>query len=312
MPEVNPSNTMSEFTSFRHITIGQYLPYGSPVHRLDPRAKIVMFVSLVGAVAFADSYSASVLLLMALLFMVYLSRVPVRYALQGVRPALPWIAIFATLQLLFYKGGSGATACSAVWGWAFIEITTCSLRLITIMVLRLLEFMIVISLLTFTTSTTELTHGLDRLLSPLKRLRFPAHELALVFTISLRFAPTLAQELEKIMKAQASRGADFGEQGRLRFIQRTRNIIPLMVPLFLNALRRAEDLSLAMEARGYMGGQGRTSFIQLRSLPRDYVALTLVFCFCLFILLFDFTVLDGLVLDAVGNLARAALSLAGR
>ncbi len=290
---------MSEFSAFGHITIGQYLPYSSLVHRLDPRGKIVMFVLLVAAVAFADSYTASLILLVALLCIVYLSRVPLRFALQGLRPALPWIAIFATLQLFFYRGQYGPEACSVIWSWGYINITSCSLRLITLMVPRLLEFMILISLLTLTTSITELTHGLDRLLSPLKRLRFPAHELAMVFTIALRFVPTLAEELEKIMKAQASRGADFGEQGRMRFIQRTRNLIPLMVPLFLSALRRAEDLTLAMEARGYTGGRGRTSFIQLKSVPRDYFALALVGLFCASILIYDFTALDGRVVSTI-------------
>jgi energy-coupling factor transport system permease protein len=300
---------MSEFSTFRHITIGQYLPYGSLVHRIDPRAKLVMFVVVVAAVALADSYTASLLLFIALLLSVHLSQVPVRYALQGLRPALPWIAIFATLQLLFYRGQHGPVACSVICTWGYINITTCSLRLVGLMVPRLLEFMILISLLTLTTSTTELTQGLERLLSPLQRLRFPAHELAMVFTIALRFVPTLAEELEKIMKAQASRGADFGEQGRVRFIQRTRNLIPLLVPLFLSALRRAEDLSLAMEARGYIGGKGRTSFIQLKSAPQDYLALALVLSFCALILLYDFTAVDGLVVGAFGNLARGVFSI---
>lgn len=303
---------MSAFSTFRYITIGQYLPYGSLVHRLDPRVKLIMFALLVAAVAFADSYAASLLLLAALLSIVYLSRVPVRYALQGLRPALPWIAIFATLQLLFYKGRYGPEICSAIWSWSFIDITTCSLRLIAIMVLRLLEFMILISLLTLTTSTTELTHGLESLLSPLKRLRFPAHELSLVFTIALRFVPTLAEELEKIMKAQASRGADFGEQGRLRFVQRTRKLIPLLVPLFLSALRRAEDLSLAMEARGYVGGRARTSLVLLKSAPRDYLALALVSSFCGLILIYDFTTLDGLVVTTLGNLVKSAFFFIAR
>jgi len=300
---------MSEFSMFRNVTIGQYLPYGSLVHRLDPRFKILSFILLVAAVAFASSYTASLLLFIVLLSVVHVSRVPVRYALQGLRPALPWIAVFATLQLLFYKGQYGPETCSVIWSWGFISITTCGVRLVTLMVPRLLEFMILISLLTLTTSTTELTHGLEKLLSPLAWLRFPAHELAMVFTIALRFVPTLAEELEKIMKAQASRGADFGEQGRLRFIQRTRNIIPLMVPLFLSALRRAEDLSLAMEARGYVGGRGRTSFIQLQSVPGDYLALGFVLCFCVFMLLYDFTVLDEFFISGLGNLARGIFSL---
>jgi energy-coupling factor transport system permease protein len=295
---------MSEFSAFRYLTIGQYLPIGSLVHRLDPRAKIVIFALLVAVVTFANSYAASVLLLLALLGIVYLARTPLRYALQGLRPALPWIAIFAALQLLFYRGQLGSEVCSVIWRGGFVNVTTCSLRQIGLMVLRLLEFMILISLLTLTTTTTQLTHGLEKLLHPLKRLRFPAHELALVFAIALRFAPTLAGELERIMKAQASRGADFGEQGRLRFIQRTRNMLPLMVPLFLSALRRAEDLSLAMEARGYTGGRGRTSFIQLRAAPTDYLALVLVGAFCAFIALYNFRAVDGFVATAVGGYVK--------
>jgi energy-coupling factor transport system permease protein len=299
---------MSDFSAFRNITIGQYLPYGSVVHRLDPRAKIVMFVTLVTAVAFADSYMASLLLLGGLLALVYLSRVPLRYALQGLRPALPWIAVFATLQLLFYKGHYGPETCLPILSWGFVDVTSCSVRLIALMVPRLIELMLLISLLTLTTSTTELAHGLEKLLSPLQRLRFPAHELALVFTIALRFVPTLAEELEKIMKAQASRGADFGEQGRLGFVKRTRNLIPLVVPLFLSALRRAEDLSLAMEARGYMGGKGRTSYIHLQSVPLDYLALAIVLFFCAFILFYDFTPLDVSLLQGISNLLQTAVS----
>ena len=295
---------MTDYSAFRNLTIGQYLPYGSLVHRLDPRAKLVMFSLLVAGVTFANSFSASVLLLAALMGIVRLSRTPLRYALQGLRPALPWIAIFAMLQLLFYQGQYGSDVCPTIWSWGFINITTCSIRQIGLMVLRLLEFMTLISLLTLTTSTTELTHGMDRLLSPLRRLRFPAHELSLIFAIALRFAPTLAGELERIMKAQASRGADFGEQGRLRFIQRTRNMLPLLVPLFLSALRRAEDLTLAMEARGYTGGRGRTSFIQLKALPSDYLALALVFIFCAIILVGDLESIDQQVFTAVSDCVR--------
>ena len=295
---------MTEYSAFSHLTIGQYLPYGSLVHRLDPRAKLVMFTLLVTAVTFANSYAASVVLLAVLLGVVHLSRTPLRYALQGLRLALPWIAVFALLQLLFYRNPYGPGFCNTIWSWGFIDITSCSIRQIGLMILRLLEFMILISLLTLTTRTTELTHGLERLLSPLKRLRFPAHELALVFAISLRFAPTLAGELERIMKAQASRGADFGEQGRLGFIRRTRNMLPLLVPLFLSALRRAEDLTLAMEARGYTGGRGRTSFIQLKALPSDYLALALVFIFCAIILLGDLESIDQQVFTAVSDCVR--------
>jgi energy-coupling factor transport system permease protein len=295
---------VSQFSPFGNITIGQYLPSGSLVHRIDPRVKILIFSVLVALVAFADSYTASVLLLAALLGTVYLSRTPLRFALQGLRPALPWIALFATLQLVFYRGQYVTGTCQELWRLGLVTITSCAVRQVGLMGLRLLEFMLLTSLLTLTTSTTELTHGLESLLSPLQRLRFPAHELALVFAIALRFAPTLGGELERIMKAQASRGADFGEQGRMRFVRRTRNLLPLLVPLFLSALRRAEDLTLAMEARGYTGGRGRTSFIELRALPRDYLALGLVLLFCLLILLPHLKAVDGLIVVAIGPCAR--------
>ncbi len=295
---------MTDYSAFRYLTIGQYLPYGSLVHHLDPRAKIVMFSLLVAAVTFANSFTASVILLVSLLGVVRLSRTPLRFVLQGLRPALPWIAVFTLLQLLFYHNPYGPKVCSTIWTWGFVDITTCAIRQIGLMILRLLEFMTLISLLTLTTSTAELTHGLERLLSPLERLRFPAHELALVFAIALRFAPTLAVELERIMKAQASRGADFGEGGRLAFIQRTRALLPLLVPLFVSALRRAEDLTLAMEARGYAGGRGRTSYLQLRALPRDYLALALVGVFCAAILFSALDALDGLILSTTSAWAR--------
>jgi energy-coupling factor transport system permease protein len=213
------------------------------------------------------------------------------------------------LQLLFYQGQYGSGVCSTIWSWGFINITTCSLRQIGLMVLRLLEFMILISLLTLTTTTAELTHGMDLLLSPLKRLRFPAHELSLVFAIALRFAPTLAGELERIMKAQASRGADFGEQGRLRFIQRTRNTLPLMVPLFLSALRRAEDLTLAMEARGYIGGKGRTSYVRLTAQLVDYLALGLICVFCASLFFLPLGTLDALIVAKVSHNVKEVVSL---
>ena len=303
---------MSQFSPFGSLTIGQYLPLESPVHRLDPRAKIVIFAVLVTLVAFADSYLASLLLLGLLLSVVRISKTPLRFALQGLRPALPWIALFATLQLLFYRGQYAAGACQPVWSWGVLTVTTCGIRQIGLMALRLLQFMLLISLLTLTSSTTELTHGLESLLAPLKRMRFPAHELALVFAIALRFAPTLAGELERLTKAQASRGADFGEQGRMRFVRRTKNLLPLLVPLFLCALRRAEDLTLAMEARGYTGGRGRTSLIELKASPRDYLAVVLVLLFCLGILAANLRATEGLIAASVAHWAKGVFGLLAR
>jgi len=285
---------VAEFELLRYITIGQYLPTGSVVHRLDPRVKLVAFALLVAAISFNGYYAGNIILTAAVLLLLYLSQVSMAYALKGVRPALPVILILAVMQVLVppqpFLAGRGT--CTVVANWGGIHLTDCTVRLIVISALRFFQLILLTNLLTFSTSITELTHGTESLLRPLQRIGFPAHELAMVAAIALRFAPILAQEMERIMKAQISRGADFGGGSRWRFFRRTRRLLPLLVPLFLNALRRAEELILAMEARCYVGGRGRTRLVQLQSRPADYLALGLVAILASFMLLYDFSPCD--------------------
>lgn len=278
---------MEEFELRRNITIGQYLPTGSIIHRLDPRLKLLAFIALVGAITFETSYTGNVVLLLFIAALLVVARIPLGYALSGLKPALPVLILLALLQIVFYtEGFATGPNCHALVRWWRITVTNCSLQLALVSAARFVELLMLTSLLTLSTSTTELTHGTEQLMSPFQRFGFPAHELALTLTIALRFVPTFAEELERIMKAQVSRGADLGQRGRLRFIQQTRALLPLIVPLFLGAFRRAEDLVLAMEARCYMGGQGRTHYTELRAVPTDYLLFATALAFMVFMIVF--------------------------
>jgi energy-coupling factor transport system permease protein len=292
---------VSEFEFLRYITIGQYLPLGSVVHRLDPRFKLLALGLVVVAVTFSSTYLANVILLLVVLLLVAITRVPLRYAVQGVRPALPVLAFVAVFQVLLPPRPLGmAETCTTIWRWAFVELTDCTLRLIIVSTARLVELIVLTSLLTFSTTTTELAHGIEGLLAPLQRAGVPAHELALVVTIALRFVPTLALQMERVAKAQASRGADFGTAGRFRFVQTTRRLLPLLIPLFLVSLRRAEDLIVAMEARGYIGGKERTRLITLHAQLADYLALAVAATLCIVMLSVDFAALGQVLIAWLG------------
>ncbi len=291
---------MENLELLRNITIGQYLPTGSPIHRLDPRFKLLCFSALVLAVSFNGSYLGNLVMLATILALVALARVPLAYALQGIRPALPIILVVAAFQILLPPPAfSRASGCSLLVGRHFLQLTDCTLRLVVVSALRFGELIILTSLLTFCTPIADLSRGVERLLAPLARLRFPAHEVALVLTIALRFVPILAEEMERIVKAQISRGADFGGQGRLHFIRQTRQLLPLLVPLFLISLRRAEELAQAMEVRCYVGGAGRTHLIRLRARPADFVALGLTVAFAALMLSLDFTAADRALLPGL-------------
>lgn len=283
---------MEEFDIARNITIGQYLAVGSFIHKMDPRIKLLCFSALVIAVSFSMSYVAHAILLLVVFGLIALSHIPIRYALTGLTLAIPFMVFLAILQIALYTPAfAGRTDCTTLFQWAFIDSNTCGVQIAVISAARFVDLLILSSLLTFATTITELTLGTEGLLSPLqRRFNFPAHELSLTLTIALRFVPTFAEELERIMKAQVSRGADLGQRGRLRFVQQARAIVPLVVPLFLSALRRAEDLILAMEARCYVGGKGRTHFVEFHAKLSDYAALALVVLFCGAILFFPFPI----------------------
>lgn len=260
---------MNEFELLRNITIGQYLPTGSYLHRMDPRAKIIATILVVGAVSFTPSLVGNACLFAACLLIIGLGRIPLGYALRGLIPAVPVLVVLALLQLLFL-GRNYDPASSVVFHWGWIVVTVAVVRLVVVSAARFVELLIVTSVFTLTTRTTELTHGIESLLAPFRRLRVPAHELALVVTIAIRFVPTLALEAERLMKAQASRGGRFGGS-RWQLVARTRQLLPILVPLFTYALRRGEELIVAMEARAYTGGAGRTTYATLQGTSRDWL-----------------------------------------
>ncbi|MGD8968670.1 MAG: energy-coupling factor transporter transmembrane component T [Anaerolineae bacterium] len=292
---------MAEFEFLRYVTIGQYLPLGSLIHRMDARFKLLAFGLLVVAVTFSNTYVANGVLLLTVMLLIVAARVPVGYTLQGIRPALPALILLAVFQLLLPPRPMGlAEDCNVIWRWSSglgrpttgVELTDCTLRLMIVSAVRLSALIVLTSLLTLSTTTTELAHGTEELLAPLQRVGLPAHELALVVAIALRFVPTLALQMERIVKAQIARGADFGTGSRLRIVKTIRRLTPLLIPLFLVSLRRSEALILAMEARGYTGGKGRTRRARLRARPADYVALAAAVLYCILMLRIDFSALD--------------------
>lgn len=244
----------------KDITIGQYVPGHSPVHKLDPRTKIITLFMYMVALFLVDNTSGYALLTLFTVALIAGSRVPVGMFVRQLRPL--WIILVLTLVLhLFMTGGD------IIWQWGILKITAEGLRQGIYMVVRLVLLVTVTSLLTLTTTPIALTDGIE---SVLKALFIPvAHELAMMMTIALRFIPTLIEETEKIMKAQMARGADF-ESGGL--MARAKSLIPLLVPLFLSSFRRADELAMAMEARCYRGGENRTRMKQLMMSWRDYAA----------------------------------------
>ena len=248
----------------RSFSFGQYVPVDSVIHRLDPRTKILATLVL-GVLVFLTRGPAGLAAFAALLAVIVLaSRISPGYVLRSLRPVFWLVAFTLVLQILF--GPEGGHAVFRRWG---VTITRENLSLGFFYGARLVLLIVATSLMTFTTSPVELTDGLERLLRPFRRIGVPAHELALMMTIAIRFIPTLLEETDKIMKAQMARGAEFN-QGNL--FRRARALIPLLVPLFVGAFRRAEALALAMEARCYRGGDQRTRMTQLVLRPRDYAA----------------------------------------
>ncbi|MFG6150682.1 energy-coupling factor transporter transmembrane component T family protein [Halobacillus sp. B23F22_1] len=242
--------------------IGQYIPGSSVVHRLDPRTKIAIIFFFVVIVFFANSVMSYGLLTLFAVGSAFATRIKVRYILKGLKPV--WFLIAFTFLLHLFVTREGEVI-ATILGWdlyreAVIQGATISLRFFLLIM--------VTSLLTLTTTPIEITDAIEHLLGPLKKVRFPVHELALMMSISLRFIPTLMQETEKISKAQASRGVDFRTGS---FKDRIKAIIPLLVPLFVSAFKRAEELAMAMEARGYKGGEGRTKLRELQVGRMDYI-----------------------------------------
>lgn len=249
--------------AFSDITLGQYYPADSAVHRLDPRIKIILLIAVIVAVFLARNLLAFVPVALYIIAAARLSKVPFAMMLKGLKP-LRFILILTFVLNLFFLQGE-----TPLLNLGFAVIHKEALITAAHYALRLVFLVLASSLLTLTTPPIVLTDGLERLLSPLRAVRFPAHEMAMMMSIALRFIPTLLEEADKIMKAQTARGADF-ESGNL--IQRAKAMVPLLVPLFVSAFRRAGDLAMAMEARCYHGGEGRTRLRVLKCGRRDYIA----------------------------------------
>ena len=250
--------------ALKDITLGQYFPGNSLIHRLDPRTKLMATVLYIVALFLADFFVSYALMFGLLALSIAVSRVPLKSILRGMKPVL-FIAIFTAVLNLFYTPGDHIL----VRFWIF-TITLEGVFNAFFMVLRIMMLIAGTFLLTYTTSPILLTDGLESLLNPLKKIKVPVHELAMMMSIALRFIPTLIEETDKIMSAQRARGADF-ESGSL--LQRAKAMIPLLVPLFISAFRRADELAIAMECRCYHGGEGRTRLRQLKYQGIDYMVL---------------------------------------
>lgn len=251
----------------RDITIGQYYPAKSILHRLDPRVKLVSTLLYLISLFLFRSISGYIVATLFLAGIIRASRVPFKHIVKGLKPIIMLLMITVFFNLFLTRDGE-----VLVHKWIF-TITEGGLRTAVYMAIRLIYLIIGSSLMTFTTTPNELTDGIERLLYPLNRIHVPVHEVAMMMSIALRFIPILLEETDKIMKAQIARGADL-ESGNM--IQRAKNMIPILVPLFVSAFRRANDLAMAMEARCYRGGEGRTKMKPLCYRTRDRIAYIVV------------------------------------
>ena len=249
----------------KDITIGQYFPGKSVLHRLDPRMKILLTV---GYIVMLFTVSNPLGLCVGILFLIFayaISGIPPRMITKSLKPVIPIIIFTTVLNMFFVKG-------DPLFDWWIFHISRQGLLTAVVMTIRIICLIAGTSLLTYTTSPITWTDGLERLMKPLKKVHFPVHELSMMMTIALRFIPTLIEETDKIMSAQKARGADLESGG---IMQRARALVPILIPLFVSAFRRADELALAMECRCYRGDVGRTRMKQLHYSWQDGVAAAL-------------------------------------
>ena len=249
----------------RDITIGQYYPAQSPVHRLDPRVKIICTLIFLVSLFVQNSLLGYAVATIFLMIVIIASEVPLKFMLKGLKAIVILLLFTVVMNLFLTKGGE-----TLVHFWIF-TITEQGLRVSVFMAIRLIYLIVGSSLMTLTTTPNSLTDGIESVLKPLNKINVPVHEIAMMMSIALRFIPILLEETDKIMKAQIARGADL-ESGNI--IQKTKAMVPILVPLFVSAFRRANDLAMAMEARCYCGGEGRTKMKPLIYEKRDYLAYT--------------------------------------
>ena len=270
------------------ITLGQFFPGFSPLHKLDPRTKLILSIVFIVLVFVANNPASLILLLLLSLYLIGLSRISYRVVFKGLKPIF-FILIFTAILNLFMTSGEG----EPLLHFYFIKIYEEGIIRAVFMSLRVIVLIIGTSvLLSYTTSPIALTDGIESLLSPLKKIKIPVHSFAMMMSIALRFIPTLVEETDKIMNAQKSRGADFSSGG---LIKRAKALIPILIPLFVSAFKRADELATAMECRCYRGDVGRTKYVKLEYRGRDFVAFSLFLILigavvCLNILPYEFAV----------------------
>lgn len=255
----------------KDITIGQYFPGESAIHRIDPRVKIILVIALIVALFLCSGIVSYAIAIGFIVMIIAISGISPKFVLRGLKPIL-FIITFTAVLNIFYTPGE------YIWQWKFLHISKEGISLAIFMVLRLMLLIIATSMLTYTTSPIQLTDGMEHLLSPFKKLHLPVHELAMMMSIALRFIPTLIEETEKIIASQKARGADF-ESGNI--LQRAKAMVPILVPLFISAFRHAGELATAMECRLYRGDVGRTRMKQMRITSLDIWAIgitIIVFC----------------------------------
>lgn len=254
----------------KDITIGQHYPTQSLIHKLDSRVKLVATFTFMVSLFIINKFWPYSIVIISLLAIIKLSNIPFKYILKGLKP-LRWIILFTFVINIFFLPGE-----NLIWSFGFLKVTQEGLSQAIFMAIRLTLLVLGTSMLTLTTSPMDLTDGIERLLSPFNKVGLPVHELAMMMTIALRFIPTLLDETDKIMKAQMSRGADFESKN---LIDRAKNLVPLLVPLFVSAFRRADELGTAMEARCYRGGYNRTKMKQSILTKADYISYVLQFIY---------------------------------
>jgi energy-coupling factor transport system permease protein len=248
----------------KDITLGQYFPGKTLVHNLDPRTKLIFTVLYIVTLFLCANFSAYALVLVFLASCVTVSRIRLKVIMKGMKPLLIIIVLTSILNLFYSKG-------EPIWEFWIIKISYEGIKNTVFMILRIFMLITGTFLLTYTTSPMQLTDGMESLMNPLKKIKVPVHELSMMMSIALRFIPTLIEETDKIMSAQKARGADF-ETGNL--LQKAKAMLPLLIPLFISAFSRADDLAVAMESRCYHGGVGRTKIKRLVMKKRDFLTLT--------------------------------------
>jgi len=260
----------------RDITIGQYYPSASCIHKLDSRTKILITFAYIIGLFLIDHFIGYAFVAACFYAAVRVSKVPLKFMLKGLKSIMFILLFTVVLNIFFTANGNVIYIGDYPLQWGFVKITDAGLLIAAKMGIRLVLLIVGSSLLTLTTSPIELTDGIESLLNPFRKIGVPAHEIAMMMSIALRFIPILLEETDKIMKAQMARGADF-ETGNI--VQRAKAMIPIMVPLFISAFRRAEELAMAMEARCYRGGVGRTRLNKLTYTKADFIAFGLATLF---------------------------------